>query len=95
MEDQEQRNSQAVAVPKNYSSPQGSHVKNVVQMALMPPRFKDQELLHQSRVENHWAKTSRMLEKMGFIKKQKYDRLLLEDLGLVGLIGEDGDNGDD
>jgi hypothetical protein len=30
---------------------------------------------------------------MGFIKKPKYDRLLLEELGLVGLVDE-GDESD-
>ncbi len=61
-------------------------------MAKMPPRFKDQEILHQSRVEKHWQKTSKALEKMGFLKKQKFDRILLEELGLVGFLGEDGED---
>jgi hypothetical protein len=63
-----------------------------VDMSRMPPRFKDQEVLYQSRVERHWQKTSKMLEKMGFVKKHKFDRLLLEELGLVGMLGEEGDS---
>jgi hypothetical protein len=60
-------------------------------MAKMPPRFKDQELLYQSRVELHWRKISKMLEKMGFLKKHRYDPMLLEELGLVGFFGEEED----
>jgi hypothetical protein len=29
-----------------------------------------------------------MLEKMGFLKKRRFDRLLLEELGLVNFLGE-------
>jgi len=29
---------------------------------------------------------------MGFLKKQKFDRILLEELGLVGFLGEDGED---
>lgn len=31
---------------------------------------------------------------MGLMKKKKFDRILLEDLGLVGLLGEDAEEDD-
>ena len=40
---------------------QAQRVRNAVQMAKMPLRFKDQEELYQSRVETHWQKTTRLL----------------------------------
>lgn len=32
---------------------------------------------------------------MGIVKRQKFDRMLLEELGLVGFLGEDGEEGGD
>lgn len=49
-------------------------------------------MLYNSRVEKHWQKTSKALEKMGFVKRRQFDRLLLEELGLKGLLGEDYDS---
>lgn len=46
-------------------------------MAKMPPRFKDQEALYQSRVERHWQQTNKLLEQLGFVKRKKFDRMLL------------------
>ena len=66
--------------------------KNMIEMSRMAPRSKEQEMKHQSRVELHWEKTSKLLQKMGFVRKQRFDRLLLEELGLVGMLDEDEDS---
>jgi hypothetical protein len=65
--------------------------KLVLDMSKMPPRFKDQEALYQSRVERHWEETSRALETLGYVKRRGYDRMLLEELGLSSLVGGDAD----
>lgn len=66
----------------------------MVDMQRAAPRFKDLEQLLQSREERHWEKTKKALQKMGIVKKKKFDRLLLEELGLVGYFSENEDSDD-
>ena len=68
-------------------------VRNAIHMARMAPRFKDHEELLRLREETHWRKTTKLLQSMGIIKKPRFDRLLLEELGLVGMVDE-GDESD-
>lgn len=68
-------------------------MRNAIHMARMAPRFKDHEELLRLREETHWRKTTKLLQSMGIIKKPRFDRLLLEELGLVGMVDE-GDESD-
>ena len=64
----------------------------MVDMGRMPPRFKDIEQLLQHKEQRHWEKTRKSLIKMGIEKSRKFDRLLLEELGLVGYFSENEDS---
>ena len=66
----------------------------MVDMSKMPPRFKDQDLIHQYKIECHWMKTNKLLEKMGFVRRPRYDRMLLEELGLANLLDEEDEEED-
>jgi hypothetical protein len=48
-----------------------------------------------SRESIKWEKTHKALQKMGIVKKKRFDRLLLEELGLAGYFSDSQDSEDE
>lgn len=66
-----------------------------VDMSKQTARFKDMEQSYLSRESIKWEKTHKELQKMGIVKKKRFDRLLLEELGLAGYFSDSQDSEDE
>ena len=59
-----------------------------VDMSKQTARFKEMEQSYLNRAQKKWEKTHKALQKMGIVKKKRFDRLLLEELGLAGYFSD-------
>jgi hypothetical protein len=57
-------------------------------MSKQTARFKEMEQSYLNRAQKKWEKTHKALQKMGIVKKKRFDRLLLEELGLAGYFSD-------
>lgn len=78
-----------------HESPIKPTILKPVDMSKQTARFKDQEQQYLNRETRKWEKTHKALQKMGIVKKKRFDRLLLEELGLAEYFSDGGSSEDE